>query len=82
MGGCSGGGGPEKVIFYYESKFNFGGKGARVSEFFTKNPNLKYRGEEGGGGKGLGVGIDRQTDEQAQTILPLQVFRSWGHNNA
>ena len=66
-----------------------GGKGARVSDFFfTKNPNLKKifffwgGGGRGGGGKGVGVGIDRQTDEQAQTIFPLQLFRSWGHNNA
>ena len=26
--------------------------------------------------------IDGKTDEQAQTNLPLQLFPSWGHNNA
>ena len=34
----------------------------------------------GGGGKGPGV--DGWIDEQAQTNLLLQLFRSWGHNNA
>ena len=32
---------------------------------------------------GLGVwGVDGWTDEQAQANLPLQLLRSWGHNNA
>ena len=26
--------------------------------------------------------IDGRTDEQAQTNLPLQLLRSWGHNDA
>ena len=53
------------------------GGGARVCHFFTKNPNLK-----GGGGGGWWGGVDGQTDKQAQTNLPLQLLRSWGHNNA
>ena len=41
----------------------------------------------GGGGRGFGAewwcgGIDGWTDEQAQTNLPLQLLRIWGHNNA
>ena len=32
-----------------------------------------------GGGWG-GRGVDGGTDEQAQTTLPLQLLRSWGHN--
>ena len=45
--------------------------------FLTKNPNLKFR-------KNIffGEGVDERTDEQAQTNLPLQLLRSWGHNNA
>ena len=39
----------------------------------------------GGGGGGdvrmVGAGVDGWTDEQAQTNLPLQLIRSWGHNN-
>ena len=27
-------------------------------------------------------GVDGLTAEQAQTSLPLQLLRSWGHNNA
>ena len=58
--------------------------------FFTKNSNLKLKKIlEGGGGGGVGergiVGlgrVDRWTDEQAQTNLPLQFLRSWGRNNA
>ena len=34
-------------------------------------------GMSGGGGR-----VDGWTDEQAQTNLPLQLLRSWGHNNA
>ena len=29
-----------------------------------------------------GGGVDGWTAEQAQTNLPLQLLRSWGHNNA
>ena len=40
----------------------------------------------GGGGvevsRGMGRWMDRRADEQAQTNLPLQLLRSWGHNNA
>ena len=38
----------------------------------------------GGGmrGGGSGGGVDRWTDEQSQTNLPLQLLWSWGHNNA
>ena len=46
-----------------------------------KNPNLKRKKDFffffGGGG-----GVDGQTDEQAQTNLPLQLLQSRGHNNA
>ena len=65
--------------------------------FFTKNPNLKKMfvflfffsagwGVEGGVGRGWagsggGAGVDGWTEEQAQTNLPIQLFRSWGHNN-
>ena len=66
-------------FFYYVSKFNiffflFGGVGgglaggARVSEF-------------GLGGGGTGGGVDGWTVEQAQTNLPLQLLRSWEHDN-
>ena len=71
------------------------GRGARVSEFFTQNPNLKKKYIfflffffwGGGAGAGMcvcaeGGGVDGWTDEQAQTNLPLQFLRSWGHNNA
>ena len=37
----------------------------------------------GGGGWGEGGEMgDGRTDKQAQTNLPLQLLRSWGHNNA
>ena len=36
----------------------------------------------GGGGGGGGGRVIGQTDKQAQTNLPLQLLRSWGHNNA
>ena len=39
---------------------------------------IGLRGPAGWGG---GV-VDGWTDEQAQTNLPLQLLRSWGHNNA
>ena len=55
--------------------------------FFTKNPNLKKEILFWGWGIGavwvrVGGGVDGWTDEQAQTNLPLQLLRSWGHNNA
>ena len=51
---------------------------ARVSKlFFTKNPFFFWR-----GGGGWGVEVDGRRDEQAQTNLPLQLLRSWGHHNA
>ena len=31
---------------------------------------------------GLLGGVDGWSDEQAQTNLPLQLFRNWWHNNA
>ena len=31
---------------------------------------------------GVEGGNDGRTDEQAQTNFPLQLLRSWGHNNA
>ena len=59
-------------------------RGPRVIDFFTKNPNLKKKEKKGGGGQvgvgggggGLGWG---GLDKQAQTNLPLQLLRSWGH---
>ena len=65
-----------------------------LRNFFTKNPNLKKNdfffggGGLAGGGGGLGGvtgdggGVEGLTDEEAQTNLPLQLLRSWGHNNA
>ena len=63
--------------------------------FFIQNPNLKRKTKYffffGGGGMGDRVamgrggvceGKDGRADEQAQTILPLQLLRSWGHNKA
>ena len=62
-----------------------GGGGARVGEyFFTKNPNLKKK-YFGVGRWGVGAGwgvVDGWTVERAQTNLPVQFLRSWGHNNA
>ena len=62
---------------------------ARVSEFFfhkesksrKKRKKFFVRGMGVGWG-GLGGGVDGRTDEQAQSNLPLQFLRSWGHNNA
>ena len=68
------GGADESDFFYCESKFKinfFGGGGggrsggggeARVSEFFTKNPNLRmlflfFLGGGGGGGRGWGARV-------------------------
>ena len=48
--------------------------------FFTEYPNLKKNFSLGGDGGG-GWWVDGRTDEQAQTNLPLQLLRSWGHNN-
>ena len=67
-----------------------GGRGSKVSDFFfTQNPNLINKFFVLGGGawwEGMGAGVwgevDGCTDEQAQTNLPLQLLRSWGHNNA
>ena len=54
----------------------------RISEFlFTKNPDLRKK-IGGGGGGGQGGGVDGLTDEQPKPILPLQLLRKWGHNNA
>ena len=63
------------------------GGGSRLTKFFsTKIPNLKkfffFFGGGGGGGVGVGGGVDGWTDEQARSNLPLQLLRSWGHNNA
>ena len=82
------------TIFFFFFLGGWGGGagakgGARVSGFFfTKNPNLKKKKKifffgGGGGGRGRGWGgIDGRTDEEAQTNLPLQLLRSWGHYNA
>ena len=56
--------------------------------FFTKNPNLQKKNKQKknifffGGGGGRGGWVDGWTDEQAQTNLPLQIRRNWGHKNA
>ena len=51
------------------------------TESKCKKKNL--RGEGGAGwGRGHGGEVDGWTDEQAQTNLPLQLLRSWRHNNA
>ena len=55
--------------------------------FFTKTPNLKKNRKiiflgGGGAGRGEGGGVDEWPGEQAQTNLPHQLLRSWGHNNA
>ena len=56
------------------------GGGGKVNDFFTKNPKkIFFWG--GGWGEGGEMG-DGRTDKQAQTNLPLQLLRSWGHNNA
>ena len=39
-----------------------------MSNFFTKNPNLKNKKKNWGGRRG-GVGVDVRADEQAQTNL-------------
>ena len=74
------------IYFTHETKFKitkklFGRRGAgergpKVSDFFTKNPNLKNKILTGE------WAVDGRTDEQPQTDLPLQLLRSWGHNNA
>ena len=48
------------------------------------NPNINFWGEGCGVGAhaSVGEGGDGRADEQAQTNLPLQLLRSWGHNNA
>ena len=54
--------------------------------FFTKNPNLKKIVFLGGGGV-CGEGgcwegkMDGQTNKP-KPICPIQLLRSWGHNNA
>ena len=68
----SGGGRGGRGFFFLQRRRWCGGGEARISVFFPKNPNEKnifFSGEGGG-------------DEQAQTNLPLQLLRSWGHNNA
>ena len=76
-------------FLYYESKFKFffwggggGVGGARVSDFFFhKESKSEEKKIEGLGRVGVG-GVDEWIVEQAQTNLPLQLLRSWGHNNA
>ena len=74
------------MLFFFLLLFFLGGggggvrgeEGSSVSElFFTKNPNLKKE-KLGRGEGGCVVGC---TDKQAQTNLPLQLLRSWGHND-
>ena len=46
------------------------------SKFEIIKKKLLFFGEGGGGG------VDGRTVEQAQTNLPFQILRCWGHNNA
>ena len=63
--------------------------GSWNNSFLTMNPNSKYffffsflGGGGGGPGQGeAGMEVNGWTDKQAQTNLPLQLLRSWGHNN-
>ena len=71
------------MIFFtkYPNKKNFweGGRlggGARVSDFFTKDPTLRIK--KIWGGEGSGCGVDGRTDGRAQTNLPLQLLRRLG----
>ena len=70
MGAVSGGCW-SKYFFYYEFKFKI---------FFLRGGGWG----RGAVGRGARVSdfIPQRTDEQAQTNLPLQLLRSWGHNNA
>ena len=43
--------------------------------FFTENLKFKKM------FMGVGAEVDGRTDKQAQTNMPIQLFRSWGHNN-
>ena len=65
------------------------GRGDIGEFFFTKNPNQNRKQQQqkkkhsfSGGWEGAGKGVDGWTDEQSQTNLSLQLFRSYGHNNA
>ena len=55
--------------------------GARVSEFSNFHEESKSK-KKFWGGLGGGGMVDGWKVEQAQTNLPLQLLRSWGHNNA
>ena len=48
---------------------------SRLSSFDSFSLSLKNGPWERGGG------VDGRTEEQAKTNLPLQLLRSWGHNN-
>ena len=53
--------------------------------FQTESKSKKKLWGEGGMGGMWGRvwgEVDGWTDKQAQTNLPLQLLRSWGHNNA
>ena len=57
-----------------------GGRGRTRVNFFSQRIQISKKIFFWGGG---GVGrVDRWAVEQAQTNLPLQFLRSWGHNNA
>ena len=62
-GGGGGGKGDARVNDFF---FFFGGEGTRVSDFFTKNPNLKnkrfYFSLFGGGGGGGGSEVARLSE--------------------
>ena len=51
--------------------------GARVNDFFYIESKTKKNGGRGGGAGGVNGPTEDQTN-----YLPLQLFRSWGHNNA
>ena len=64
----------KKIYIYFVFGGSEGGKrGSRVSNLFTKVPNLKHF-SLGGWGTGVGVALDDRTDAQAQTNVPLQLL--------
>ena len=52
--------------------------------FFKKKSKFKKKNFlfEGRAEGAAGLGVDALTDKPAQANFPLQLLRSWGHNNA